>query len=408
MSIQPVILVAHFKAVQNLPGSPNRVYVKCWTTSDRNPQKTSIRQTAGVAQAVWDEKKEFMVEHPDRDFLFIEVKNEGTWMKSIIGRVRIPCVDVQQSNVEAWYTVKGDGNTNAGNICLGLQVRPKPGTAANAYSMPPAPSTNQLPYDRQNPVAEGSFFVAASTAPTASYPPQELHGSLGSAPMLPATPTAPFIPSPTLSPEEVKAAKLPPGYGQARNDAVNAITVSPDSPPVIEATAFPDPASAAPPPGNGASISGPQNSYYQMPQTMPQPVPQSGMTANSIFFSQQQQYMPTPMPTPMPMPTSTFIQIGTVPQQSTTGSRFVAQTHHSNVGGAVSMNPAYISQTVYQQTPPMAVYPPQVPTQMSPQMSPQMIPQVPLPDWWEERRTPDGRVYFVNHRDQITQWTRPM
>lgn len=33
--------------------------------------------------------------------------------------------------------------------------------------------------------------------------------------------------------------------------------------------------------------------------------------------------------------------------------------------------------------------------------------QSPLPDGWEDRRTPDGRVYYVNHVTRTTQWSRP-
>lgn len=33
--------------------------------------------------------------------------------------------------------------------------------------------------------------------------------------------------------------------------------------------------------------------------------------------------------------------------------------------------------------------------------------QSPLPEGWEDRRTPDGRVYYVNHVLKTTQWSRP-
>lgn len=33
--------------------------------------------------------------------------------------------------------------------------------------------------------------------------------------------------------------------------------------------------------------------------------------------------------------------------------------------------------------------------------------QSPLPEGWEDRRTPDGRVYYVNHVTKTTQWPRP-
>lgn len=31
----------------------------------------------------------------------------------------------------------------------------------------------------------------------------------------------------------------------------------------------------------------------------------------------------------------------------------------------------------------------------------------PLPKDWEKRVQPDGRVYFVNHRNRTTQWEDP-
>lgn len=33
--------------------------------------------------------------------------------------------------------------------------------------------------------------------------------------------------------------------------------------------------------------------------------------------------------------------------------------------------------------------------------------QSPLPEGWEDRRTPDGRIYYVNHVTRTTQWSRP-
>lgn len=31
----------------------------------------------------------------------------------------------------------------------------------------------------------------------------------------------------------------------------------------------------------------------------------------------------------------------------------------------------------------------------------------PLPSGWEKRVQPDGRVYFVNHKNRTTQWEDP-
>ncbi|EIN06341.1 hypothetical protein PUNSTDRAFT_122133 [Punctularia strigosozonata HHB-11173 SS5] len=31
----------------------------------------------------------------------------------------------------------------------------------------------------------------------------------------------------------------------------------------------------------------------------------------------------------------------------------------------------------------------------------------PLPEWWEKRLTKAGRVYFVDHKNQITTWDDP-
>ncbi len=30
-----------------------------------------------------------------------------------------------------------------------------------------------------------------------------------------------------------------------------------------------------------------------------------------------------------------------------------------------------------------------------------------LPEGWEERTADDGRIFYVNHNDQSTHWTRP-
>jgi len=31
----------------------------------------------------------------------------------------------------------------------------------------------------------------------------------------------------------------------------------------------------------------------------------------------------------------------------------------------------------------------------------------PLPDGWEERKTENGRLYYVNHKTKTTQWVKP-
>lgn len=31
----------------------------------------------------------------------------------------------------------------------------------------------------------------------------------------------------------------------------------------------------------------------------------------------------------------------------------------------------------------------------------------PLPSGWEKRMQPDGRIYFVNHKNRTTQWEDP-
>ena len=31
-----------------------------------------------------------------------------------------------------------------------------------------------------------------------------------------------------------------------------------------------------------------------------------------------------------------------------------------------------------------------------------------LPDGWEERKTDDGEIYYVDHENQKTQWEKPL
>jgi E3 ubiquitin-protein ligase NEDD4-like len=31
-----------------------------------------------------------------------------------------------------------------------------------------------------------------------------------------------------------------------------------------------------------------------------------------------------------------------------------------------------------------------------------------LPEGWEERTADDGKIFYVNHNDQSTHWTRPV
>ncbi len=38
---------------------------------------------------------------------------------------------------------------------------------------------------------------------------------------------------------------------------------------------------------------------------------------------------------------------------------------------------------------------------------PEDVPAGPLPEGWEEARTPDGKVYYKNHNARTTQWEHP-
>jgi atrophin-1 interacting protein 5 (WW domain-containing E3 ubiquitin protein ligase 1) len=42
-----------------------------------------------------------------------------------------------------------------------------------------------------------------------------------------------------------------------------------------------------------------------------------------------------------------------------------------------------------------------------PTPEPDADPLGPLPDGWEKRMEPNGRVYFVNHKNRTTQWDDP-
>ena len=47
------------------------------------------------------------------------------------------------------------------------------------------------------------------------------------------------------------------------------------------------------------------------------------------------------------------------------------------------------------------------PATPSPNPEPETDPLGPLPDGWEKRMEPNGRVYFVNHKNRTTQWDDP-
>jgi hypothetical protein len=47
------------------------------------------------------------------------------------------------------------------------------------------------------------------------------------------------------------------------------------------------------------------------------------------------------------------------------------------------------------------------PSAADPPQEPESDPLGPLPDGWEKRMEPNGRVYFVNHKNRTTQWDDP-
>ena len=51
--------------------------------------------------------------------------------------------------------------------------------------------------------------------------------------------------------------------------------------------------------------------------------------------------------------------------------------------------------------------PPPTATPAGPTPEPEADPLGPLPDGWEKRMEPNGRVYFVNHKNRTTQWDDP-
>ncbi|KAL5591809.1 hypothetical protein FOVSG1_010698 [Fusarium oxysporum f. sp. vasinfectum] len=131
------------------------------------------------------------------------------------------------------------------------------------------------------------------------------------------------------------------------------------------------------------------------------------MVSVSVPFTTAKERATTPQATSSPTPSS--------PQSPRVFSSPPASPQSQSTMSPSSM-PAKTAQTEFHQKPQIQATLPWVdPTPMT-QISPQASiphnaasdPFTPLPTGWECRLTPEGQIYYVNHNDQTTSWTKPI
>ena len=383
--------------------------------------------------AIWNESFSLLAQNIEKEHIFIEVKNRNMTGSVLIGRCKLPCNEAATTPVENWYAIFDDAGERAGEVLL--RISRSGGMNSARKTTPPHASSGQ------------TLGSVVSTATAVNRTSDQMTRQ----------------PNPTMqsqiSPGGQPAQAVPGGYGASQQGAVPTQTSQHSgftapaaintqqhvggpagfSTPAVSGVAQATPSAAYHPQVQGGSAPGhpgviygqaPAQYAYASPQTassaqyMPAQATQYPYPSQQYYQVPQQQQAANGMPAP-----GAAVQYPVYGQQPTVyaapaahGHPYAPQPLH---GAPVQPTPSqpvqamsnpFIQGGVPVSTPvaPMssAIYSghhQQSSTAPSPYTSNYVgaASVAPLPPGWEERKTPEGKSFYVDHNTRSTTWNRP-
>lgn len=341
----------------------------------------------GGSIAIWNDKFTIPVNDFEKEFLFIEVKNRNMTGSVLIGRCKLPCREATDTPVENWYAIFDEGGQPAGEVLLRIsksQFIASTFASAGPKTGATGSSCNQSLLQGVALIQDGhaaqssAAFLSGKGVPNVSYeqPAQAVPGGF-------REPVHCAVPTQTSDVSGFTSSASTVVQQQVRGPAGF-------STPSTSGVAYATPSSQ-----NGPA---PQHQYaqpyvqqYVQPYAQQQRVPQQTYVVYGQPMQPQQHAggFITPQNVGVGYATSYGYSQTPMPQNPNYTQAYGYPAHHAYAGGGHTPVPH-----------PTSAYAASYVSSTSPSPAP-------LPPGWEERKTPEGKSFYVDHTTKSTTWTRP-
>lgn len=364
-------------------------YLRVWTTSTRNDKRKTKTYADGGPIAVWNEVFELSVMDVEKEFVFVEVKNENFLNDNLIGCLKIPCAELTSTPTEGWYKLYSEKGANAGEVQLELSVKKIERTPVLVNEVRGGSHPcNAAP----NPIVIPSSAINYSRSVSAE--------ETKSAPIAPAASLSASSSSRSLQGTVV-------GISASHSSSNNSIYASAySSQQSIGGFTSPSSSSHSAQTYQSVGIGG---------FSTPVPTQNNRGGSNSIGgFTQAglptavQPTHPTALPVTVPSPAATTTPggFGQPSLSSAYQSNTMYRPPNVNPVGGSSLADIYLGTPTSQTASKPVLQGVCVASPVSPVVTQPAVASV-LPPGWEEKFTSEGKPYYVNHNNRTTSWERP-
>ena len=422
----PRILKVQFRGARQLHNTSTfgsqSPYARCWTTSTRdNKFETRVSESTGTS-AVWNDTTSMIVSDASVEYFYVEVKAKGRLSDSLIGRLKVACSDFPQNDTEMTLKVITEAGSGGGEIFIAASLK----VASTQLPIPSAATaTGAIPSATPFPLSDSQGLAKPFVPPTVN----------NAVPMGNSFSTSPRIPAisalPSVSPVPVISSTSQSNLSQYTNNTSESLRCTNDSTTTTSIRSTKSETTPSP------------SSYRSSFATPVQPLPENIASSKELTsFAHIQVPVGNERKNNVVCPACTY-EYSAFGSGVTTcemcASRFnigdaVAHSRPASIAGvqtqfsAVPLNgrekmfvvptPTQTVQKGFAGTVPICAVPMQAPQQAiqtsfvggSPicavSAGPMQAP--PLPDFWEERMSGNGRPYYINHVTKTTTWTRPI
>lgn len=349
----------------------------------------------GGTMAIWNDKFTIPVADFEKEYVFIEVKNRNMTGSVMIGRCKLPCKEATTTPVENWYAIFDDGGQKAGEVLLSI---------CRSTGRPAPVSTTP-----RHATAAKTISPAVTTAVNANNAPSSGAPVASGQPVPPQAQTAPMAAAPVNYSNQQVGQSVPGGFSQPAHASVPVQTA--------HHSGFTAPASTNTQQHTGKSgfsTPAPTGVSYTIPhsQSQPQYAQQQQFSQPGAVQYPQSGQQPYPVGQPayggqQAAPAQQAHVYGTNPAQ-------YAQPNPYAQGGyapAAAQQPYGYAQPYATQQAQYGAQQQAAPAQPTSSYASHYVSAVaqpaPLPPGWEERKTPEGKSFYVDHTTKTTTWTRP-
>ena len=370
-------------------------FCRCWTSSTRDSKfETRICEHSGTS-AVWNDSARLTVSDVNEEFFYLEAKAKGMVSDTLIGRLKISCVEIPKKDTEMSLKLYTDKGEDGGEIHMIMSLDLVQEVYKSALNVPKQVEKPAL----EPPMPAISLNDAQPQVASVYHAPMRQHQPPVSAFTSQNEATTRRT---SLSATIKQAAPAPKIVMDQSNDPPVSLYITPpaSAPTVVVAAPAPTVVVRAPAP---APAPAPATSSTYTRANIAQP-PRRTYQASIIKEDDDDDYCMIKIVckgctfenSGFPNSPITCAMCGSL---CTERPPRVSKFQGSAIGGEQQrrMPKVYIANN----NQPIAAI-------AVPNNNIQSVTIAPLPDFWEERVHTNGKTFYVNHKTQNTTWNRPV